>query len=189
MKFLSQAQHFSSNNNPFVETNPSPHGYPRSRLTRPPSSQKCPSSSAADPSSPPPRRSPPRKPRSKWCRTCSTGTFLTLPSRNSPPPPKTPNNDGFPRANHPRLPCAKQTLPVLHGQVHPARVPRAGPQQGRERVPGPLREQVLRGQPQGQREDAGRGRAEGGRGWGWDGGVWDVRGWGIWSLRERVWRC
>ena len=35
-------------------------------------------------------------------------------------------------------------------------------------------EQILRGQSEGQREDAGRGRAEG-RGWWRDGWVWDVK--------------
>lgn len=37
-----------------------------------------------------------------------------------------------------------------------------------------MREQVLRGQFEGQREDAGGGVAEG-CGWRGDGGVWDVR--------------
>lgn len=55
--------------------------------------------------------------------------------------------------------------------MHPGAIPRGGPQQGRERVSGPLREQVLRGQRQGVGEDAGGGGAEA-RWCGWGRDVW-----------------
>ena len=42
----------------------------------------------------------------------------------------------------------------------PRRLPRRRPEQGRIRLPGPLRLQVLRRQHQGQREDAGRSRRQ-----------------------------
>jgi hypothetical protein len=58
---------------------------------------------------------------------------------------------------------SKQTRRHLHQKVHPAPIPRSRPEQGRVRVPGPLREQVLRGQRQGFGEDAGRGAGEAGR--------------------------
>ena len=46
--------------------------------------------------------------------------------------------------------------------MHRHIVPRSRPEQGRVRLPRPLREQVLRGQRQGQREDAGRGPGQAG---------------------------
>jgi hypothetical protein len=51
----------------------------------------------------------------------------------------------------------------LHQEVHSSPVPRSRPQQGRVRLPRPLREQVLRSQRQGFGEDARRGRREAGR--------------------------
>lgn len=46
--------------------------------------------------------------------------------------------------------------------MHRHIVPRSRPEQGRVRLPRPLRQQVLRGQRQGQREDAGRGPGQAG---------------------------
>jgi hypothetical protein len=54
--------------------------------------------------------------------------------------------------------------------MHRHIVPRSRSQQGRERMSGPMCGQVLRGQCQGQREDAGRGAGKGWR-W-WRGNVW-----------------
>jgi hypothetical protein len=62
----------------------------------------------------------------------------------------------------------------MHAEMHPPRLPGRRAQQGRVSLPRSLRLQVLRGQRQGQREDAGRGCWEAGRRW--DGRVWDVRG-------------
>ncbi|KAK4991368.1 hypothetical protein LTR28_001352, partial [Elasticomyces elasticus] len=64
----------------------------------------------------------------------------------------------------------------LHTQMHPAHLPRSRPEQGRVRLSGPLRGQVLRGQRQGVGEDAGGGGDDVAGGWrGGDGRwVWDV---------------
>ena len=43
-------------------------------------------------------------------------------------------------------------------------------------MPRSMREQIFRGQSQGQRKDAGRGGAEG-HGWWRDGWIWDVKSW------------
>lgn len=64
-------------------------------------------------------------------------------------------------ANAPRI----QSPQILLLQMHRPHIPRSRSQQGRIRLPRPLRVKVLRGQCQGQREDAGRGA--GPRGWRW----------------------
>lgn len=59
----------------------------------------------------------------------------------------------------------------LHQEVHPSHLPRGRPQQGRVRLPRPLRRQVLRSQREGLGKDAGRGcRWRKGRWW-----IWNVK--------------
>lgn len=66
---------------------------------------------------------------------------------------------------------------LLHEEMRPERLPRSRAQQRRRRVLRPLRRKVLRGQRQGQREDAGH---IGAAGWWW-------RRWYVWSLRRDTW--
>ena len=72
-----------------------------------------------------------------------------------------------------------QTGGYVYEKVHSQLIPRSRPQQGRVRVSGPVRSQVLRGQRESIGEDAGRGGAEGRRRgrreWWWH--VWIMKEW------------
>lgn len=74
-----------------------------------------------------------------------------------------------------------QAPQILHIEMHRHILPRSRPQQGRIRVLGSLRRQILRGQCQSEREDAGRGAREG-----WCGGWRNV--WGDVSCERYIQR-
>jgi hypothetical protein len=140
----------------------------------PPTHTQCLSSLAAARSSRRSRRSHRPRPRLTWFPTCTAGMH-PLDQFPRTPRPTARSSDGQQHAPtlsltltlshaHATNPTTQSPQVVL-GKVHRRIVPRGGSEQGRVGVPGPLRVQVLRGQRQGQREDAGRGPGQAGRRW------------------------
>lgn len=64
----------------------------------------------------------------------------------------------------------------MHPEVHPQRLPRSRPQQGRIGVPRSVRVEDVRRQHEGQREDAGGREEQGSIGWIWRDGLRHVDG-------------
>lgn len=117
----------------------------------------CPSSSAANPNCPRSRRSLRPKLKSIWFLICTAGTLHPLLAHCTL----------LILQYHYLAPLThvnKQASQILFRKMHRHIVPRSGPEQGRIRMSGSVRGQVLRGQCQGQREDAGRGERRAGRG-------------------------